>query len=87
MMGVARAEEVCLLPEAPIGGDPALASAYRAEILGDYERYWSESSAYIACLDAERGRALAAMRASARDYAALFHSAPTPDPFPKTKGD
>jgi hypothetical protein len=87
LTGTLSAEDFCLPPEAPIGGDPALVAAYRAEILGDYERYWSESSGYIACLDAERGRALAAMRASVTNYEAVFHTAPTPDPFPDTKGD
>lgn len=68
----------CLPPEAPIGTDPTLVTEYRPEILADYERYFSESSAYIACLDEARGEAMAELSARVVDYPTLFSSTEQP---------
>jgi len=68
----------CLPPEAPIGTDAALVAEYRPEILADYERYFSESSAYIACLDEARGQAMAELSARVADYQTLFSSTARP---------
>lgn len=68
----------CLPPEAPIGTDPALVAEYRPEILANYERYFSESSAFIACLDEARGQAMADLAARVADYQMLFDSPAEP---------
>lgn len=66
----------CLPPEAPISADPTLVAEYRPEILADYERYWTENSRYIRCLDEERARALAEVQSSLEDYQAVFEARP-----------
>lgn len=68
----------CLPPAGPIGTDPALVAEYRPEILADYERYFSESSTYITCLDAARGQAMAELSARVADYQTLFTSTAQP---------
>lgn len=66
------ASGTCLAPEAPIGSEPDLVAAYRREILTDYERFFAESSAYIACLDEERGAAMAALSRAVSEHEAIF---------------
>lgn len=68
----------CLPPEPPIGTDPALVTDYRQEVLADYERYFSESSAFIACLDEARGQAMADLSARVTDYETLFKASEAP---------
>lgn len=68
--------DYCLPPEAPFPADPVLVAEYRPEILADYERYWTESSRYIRCLDEERARALAEVQSSLEDYQAVFDAKP-----------
>ena len=71
-LAAAATPEICLPPEAPSGADAALVAEYRAEILAEYERFWSDSSAYIRCLDDERARALQGLKDSTADYQAVF---------------
>lgn len=68
----APASAECLAPERPIGADADLFAEYRREILADYERYFSESSAFIDCLDQARGEAMADLSASVAEYQVLF---------------
>ncbi len=64
----------CLTPERPISADADLFAEYRREILADYDRYFSESSAFIDCLDQARGQAMADLAASVAEYEALFRA-------------
>lgn len=68
----ASAAETCLPPEPPVTAAYELVTEYRAEILADYERYFSESSAFIACLGAARDLAMTDLAATVTDYEALF---------------
>ena len=53
----------CLAPEVPITDLPeAVLSEYRAEIAAEFEAYFADLSNHIACLDAERSRALSEAR-------------------------
>lgn len=71
----AAASGECLTPEPPIGVDAALLAEYRREILADYERFFSESSAFIDCLDETRGQAMADLAVRAAEYEAFFSAA------------
>lgn len=66
----------CLAPERPIEADADLFAEYRREILADYERFFSESSAFIDCLDQARGQAMADLAASVAEYEVLFTAGP-----------
>lgn len=68
----AATPEFCVPPAEPFEPDAALANEYRREILADYERFWSESSEYIRCLDEERARALRGVKDSTIDYQTVF---------------
>lgn len=68
----AATPKICAPPDEPFEPEAALAKEYRREILADYERFWSESSEYIRCLDEERARALRGVKDSTADYQAVF---------------
>ena len=86
-IAAAATPEFCLPPEAPIAADVDLVSEYRSEILADYERFWTESAGYVGCLDEERSRALAEIRASLADYQDVFDAKPPAPSSLPTSGD
>lgn len=67
----------CLPPDLPVTDLPeAVLVEYRAEIGAEFESYFAAISAHIACLDAERDRALAEAHSAADAYA-VFLNTPT----------
>lgn len=67
----------CLLPQVPITELPeAVLTEYRAEIAAEFESYFTAISDHIACLDAERSRALTEARDAADAYAAFLNIPP-----------
>jgi hypothetical protein len=64
----------CLPPEVPVTDLPeAVLTEYRAEIVAEFERYFSAISTHIACLDEERNRALVEARDAAVTYATFLN--------------
>ena len=49
---------------------------YRTEIVAEYEGYFGAVSNYIACLDAERSRAMAEARSATHAYSTLLETFP-----------
>lgn len=67
----------CLPPKVPMTDLPVKVLAeYRSEIVAEYEGYFGDLSAYIACLDAERGRALAEGHVATSTYSTLLETVP-----------
>ena len=81
---VAQAEAAfCLPPDLPMTALPASVLAeYRAEISAEFEGYFREVSHYIACLDAERARALDEARTATSAYSALLDIPPPEKDLP-----
>ena len=64
----------CLAPEVPIIDLPeAVLYEYRAEIAAEFEAYFADLSNHIACLDAERSRALSEASLAAEAYSAFLN--------------
>ena len=67
----------CLAPEVPITDLPeAVLSEYRAEIAAEFEAYFADLSNHIACLDAERSRALSEAHVATETYSAFLNIPP-----------
>ncbi len=65
----------CLLPEVPITDLPAaVLTEYRAEIAAEFEAYFVAVSTHIACLDAERDRALAEAQIVTKAYSTFLNT-------------
>lgn len=60
--------EWCEPPSAPTPTSAELAREFRDEFKGEFEKYFSEASAYVACLDTERTRALNEIGYTAQRY-------------------
>ena len=73
----------CLAPEVPITDLPeAVLLEYRAEITAEFEVYFADLSAHIACLDAERDRALSEAQMATDAYSTFLNTPPTPKDLP-----
>jgi hypothetical protein len=73
----------CLPPEAPMTELPVeVLAEYRAEIVAEFEAYFSLVTAHIACLDEERARALAEARIATEAYTRLFNTIPARKDLP-----
>jgi hypothetical protein len=73
----------CLAPEVPITDLPeAVLAEYRAEIAAEFEAYFADLSKHIACLDAERSRALSEARAATAAYSVFLTIPPAQKDFP-----
>ena len=73
----------CLAPEVPITDLPeAVLAEYRAEIVAEFEAYFAELSHHIACLDAERSRALSEARVAAEAYSTFLNIPPAQKDLP-----
>jgi hypothetical protein len=73
----------CLAPEVPITDLPeAVLSEYRAEIAAEFEAYFADLSNHIACLDAERSRALSEARAATEAYSTFLNVPPAQKDLP-----
>ena len=73
----------CLAPEVPITALPeAVLSEYRAEITAEFEAYFAELSHHIACLDAERSRALSEASLATETYSAFLNIHPAQKDLP-----
>lgn len=55
---------------------------YRAEIAAEFEAYFAALSDHIACLDAERARAMEEARVAATAYADLINTFPVTKDLP-----
>lgn len=75
--GPARAQDtICLPPEEPnVPGDDATFREYADLIAEEFERYFSEFSPYIACLDAARLDAFARAREISAKHQAFWDRA------------
>lgn len=73
----------CIAPEVPITALPeAVLSEYRAEIAAEFEAYFAELSHHIACLDAERSRALSEARVATEAYSTFLNIPPAQKDLP-----
>jgi hypothetical protein len=73
----------CLAPEVPITDLPeAVLAEYRAEIGAEFEAYFADLSKHIACLDAERSRALSEARAATEAYSTFLNVPPAQKDLP-----
>lgn len=73
----------CLPPQVPVTDLPAAAPIeYRAEISAEFEAYFAAISTHIACLDAERIRALTEARDATDAYATFLNIPPAPKDRP-----
>ena len=73
----------CLTPEAPSTSLPkAVLAEYRVEMSAEFEAYFAAFSDYIACLDAERDRALTEARAATEAYSVLLKTPPAQKDLP-----
>ena len=73
----------CLAPEVPITDLPeAVLSEYRAEIAAEFEPYFAALSNHIACLDAERSRALSEARVATEAYSTFLNIPPAQKDLP-----
>ena len=73
----------CLAPEVPTTALPeAVLSEYRAEIAAEFEAYFVDLSNHIACLDAERSRALSEAHAATEAYSAFLNIPPAQKDLP-----
>lgn len=66
-------QSVCLAPQSPaLGLTAEMIREYRAEIRDEFERYFSEASAYLICIDDERARVLTEARAASTTFATIL---------------
>ena len=73
----------CLPPEAPVTDLPeAVLAKYRTEIAAEFEAYFAAVSTHIACLDAERSRALSEARVATEAYATFLNTPPAQKDLP-----
>ena len=73
----------CLAPEVPITDLPeAVLSEYRAEIAAEFEAYFADLSNHIACLAAERSRALSEARGATEAYSTFLNIQPAQKDLP-----
>ena len=73
----------CLAPEVPITDLPeAVLLEYRAEITTEFEVYFADLSAHIACLDTERNRAMSDAHIATEAYSAFLNSPPAEKDLP-----
>ncbi len=73
----------CLPPEAPMTELPAdVLAEYRAEIAAEFEAYFADLSNHIACLDAERSRALSEARVATEAYSTFLNIPPAQKDLP-----
>lgn len=73
----------CVPPVVPMTDLPVEVLAdYRAEIAADFEAYFAALSDHIACLDAERARAMEEARTAAAAYADLLNAQPVTKDLP-----
>jgi len=73
----------CLPPQVPITELPeAVLTEYRAEIAVEFESYFTAISDHIACLDAERSRALTEARDATDAYATFLNIPPAQKDLP-----
>ena len=73
----------CLPPQVPVTDLPeAVLIEYRAEIGAEFEAYFAAISNHIACLDAERTRALTEARDAANAYSTFLNIPPAPKDHP-----
>lgn len=73
----------CLAPEVPITDLPqGVLAEYRAEIAAEFEAYFADLSAHIACLDTERSRALSEARGATEAYSAFLNIPPAQKELP-----
>ena len=73
----------CLAPEVPITDLPvAVLAEYRAEIVAEFEAYFTALSDHIACLDTERSRALSEARVATEAYSAFLNISPAQKDLP-----
>lgn len=65
----------CLPPEVPVTDLPeAVLAEYRAEIAAEFESYFAAVSSHIACLDAERNRALSEAHMATEAYSTFLNT-------------
>lgn len=62
------AQAFCDPPLPPAPTSETLAREYEAEFKQDFERYFSDASAYFRCLDEERGRVIVEVEETANRY-------------------
>ena len=68
----------CLPPQVPVTDLPdAVLAEYRAEIGAEFEVYFTAISDHIACLDAERDRALSEAQMATEAYSTFLNAPPT----------
>ena len=73
----------CLPPQVPITELPeTVLTEYRAEIAAEFESYFTAISDHIACLDAERTRALTEARAAIAAFATFLNIHPAQKDLP-----
>lgn len=73
----------CLPPELPMTDlSPGVMAEYRAEIVAEFETYFSVISDHIACLDKERARALDEARTATETYTTLITTTPAAKDLP-----
>ena len=73
----------CLPLQAPVTDLPeAVLIEYRAEIGTEFEAYFTAIIDHIACLDAERTRALTEARDAADAYSTFLNTPPAPKDHP-----
>lgn len=62
------AQAFCDPPLPPAPTSEALAREYEAEFKRDFERYFSDATAYFRCIDQERGRVMGEVEETANRY-------------------
>ncbi|MDR7127231.1 hypothetical protein [Pseudotabrizicola sp. 4114] len=73
----------CPSPEVPVTELPAaVLTEYRAEIAAEFEAYFADLSEHIACLDAERSRALSEAHSATKAYSAFLNIPPAERDLP-----
>lgn len=73
----------CVPPDVPMTDLPVgILVEYRAEIAAEFEAYFAALSDHIACLDAERARAMEEARVAATAYADLINTFPVTKDLP-----
>jgi hypothetical protein len=73
----------CLPPQPPMTDlSPEVLAEYRAEIVAEFETYFSAISDHVACLDEERNRALDKARAATKTYTTLITTIPAAKDLP-----
>lgn len=73
----------CLAPEVPITDLPeAVLAEYRSEISAEFEAYFAAVGEHIACLDAERDRALTEAQEATQTYSTFLSTIPAQKDLP-----